>query len=977
MKNVLIRRSALTLLLILVALPFVSSLVVMAESPANTVWLPYVAAVGQPFDPSVQVWLTDVNRKVYLQRQKDLELGSTTPTTDTVVAVDSERRYQTMVGFGASFTDSSAWLVGKQLDATQRAALMQDLFSRTNGIGLGMLRQPMGASDFAVNGNYSYDDRPAGQTDPTLAHFSINHDVPYIVPVLKAARAVNPELKITATPWSPPGWMKTSDAMVGGSLKPDAYQALADYFVRFLQDYQKLGVPVDYMTPQNEPLYEPGGYPGMLMPPETQRTWLRDYMGPALTKAGLSTQILAYDHNWDVPGYPETVYSDAKAASYVEGTAWHCYGGDVHAQTAVHNAYPTKDAHLTECSGGEWQGTPKDAFDATIGLVINSPREWARSVVLWNMALDAANGPTNNGCLTCRGVVTVQKSGSRYVYTKSVDYYALGHASKFVQPGAYRVASASLPNTLDNVAFRNPDNSNVLIVHNIGTAAQTFQLGWGDRALTYTLQPSAAATFVWNGQTQGTMQNNPALSRSVDIPFTAPDGSTVQLTYSPEQINFSQVMRSGTTAFAYSLPVGASLAKGGTETYLPVNGWKATASASQDPAPQALDGKATTRWSLGHGQSSGDWFQVDMGASRTFDGLRIDSAGFTGDFARNYQVYVSNDGIHWGSALASGPGGGQVERIVFPQVSARYVRVYLTSGSGSWWSIAEFRVFAASATTIPRNAHLLQQTFTPPEGGSGLAIYNPTATFARFPMEVAKGNTFVYILPPHAATIFTSASTAAPTLTSIQPTSGLPGEGVVLTGTNFGTWQLGSTVKFGETVAAIAAWSPTSITVAVPSGIPAGPTVVRVLVNGRASTARPFTVMTTGAALPRTGWTATASSNADGDVPSNVLDGDINTRWSTGTPQVPGQSLRVDMGKAQQISQVVMDSGGSSGDYARGYQIFLSTDGTHWGTAVATGIGAGQIVAPRFSPQTARYIRVDQTGSSGSWWSVAEFYAFK
>jgi len=227
------------------------------------------AAASQP--AGVSVFLTDLGARTYLSRQPTVSWHGGQPADGPTITVDTRRQYQEITGFGASFTDSSAWLVGTRLGSEQRDAVMRDLFSR-QGIGLSFLRQPMGASDFAVNGNYSYDDLPAGQTDPTLTHFSIDHDRSYLIPLLRQARRLNPQLTVMATPWSPPGWMKTSDSMIGGTLKPDAYRPLADYFTKFLEAYAAAGVPVRYITPQNEPLYVPAGYPGMSFSAEQETT---------------------------------------------------------------------------------------------------------------------------------------------------------------------------------------------------------------------------------------------------------------------------------------------------------------------------------------------------------------------------------------------------------------------------------------------------------------------------------------------------------------------------------------------------------------------------------------------------------------------------------------------------------------------------------------------------------------------------------
>src|SRR6266850_2501306 len=446
----------------------------------------------------VGVWLTDLSTNARLSRQADLVFASDSGLNPMTITVDEGTQFQQMEGFGASFTDSSAWLVYNKLSTAQRNALMTSLFSPANGIGLGLLRQPLGASDFSTIGNYSYDDMPAGQTDPNLNNFSTAHDDAYIIPVLKQALQLNPALKIIGTPWSPPGWMKTSGSMIGGNLKPEAYSPFANYFLKYIQAYQTQGILVNYVTVQNEPLFIPGGYPGMGMPATVQASFIKNYLGPAFAASNIKTKILAYDHNWDVINYPETVLADADSAQFVSGVAWHWYGGDVSAQTIVHDEYPNKDAFITEASGGSWQGGDANAFRAVLdNLIINGSRNWARGVVLWNMALDINNGPTNGGCGTCRGVVTIDQNSGNVTY--NVDYYALGHASKFLKPGAYRIGSNTFGSNIEDVAFRNPDGSKVLIVRNAGNTLRTFKVGWGNESFSYTLNAAAAVTFTWSG----------------------------------------------------------------------------------------------------------------------------------------------------------------------------------------------------------------------------------------------------------------------------------------------------------------------------------------------------------------------------------------------------------------------------------------------------------------------------------------------
>ena len=407
--------------------------------------------------------------------------------------VDPTRRYQRMTGFGASMTDSSAYVLSS-LPATARKSIMTDLFSTTEGIGLSMLRQPMGASDFAVGQAYSYDDQPSGKTDADLSDFSIAHDRAYILPRLKEAYAINPELSFMASPWSAPGWMKDNGSLVQGSLREKYEKAYAQYFVTFVRAYAKAGIPTDYVSLQNEPLYEPEDYPGMGVMPDQAARFLGRDLGPALDKAGLDdTTILGYDHNWDITDYPEAIYHDRRAARYVPGTAWHCYGGEVSAQSVSHNDYPHAQAFLTECSGGDWQGTPDEAFDLTMDTVIGVPRNWGQSVILWNLALDQRKGPFIGGCKTCRGVVTVNDDGT---VTKNLEYWALAHASRFVAPGAVRIGSSQpVGSPVSNVAYRNRDGSIVVVAHNQGHQSRTFDLAVADRHATATLAPGAAATY--------------------------------------------------------------------------------------------------------------------------------------------------------------------------------------------------------------------------------------------------------------------------------------------------------------------------------------------------------------------------------------------------------------------------------------------------------------------------------------------------
>jgi glucosylceramidase len=429
-----------------------------------------------------------------LQEKPAITFGATRPPELTITVNDAVK-YQQIDGFGASLTDSSAWLLWNKLSESQRNAALQMLFSREKGIGLSVLREPMGASDFALE-DYSYDDMPRGETDPELKHFSIDHDRAYIIPILRDAFALNPQLKIIASPWSPPGWMKTSGSMIQGALLPSAYAPLAKYFVKFVQAYEAAGIPVYAVTIQNEPLNIPNDYPGLGMTAGEQTVFLRDYLAPAFRDAGIKTRIMIFDHNWDLLQFPITVLNDPTAAASAAGTAIHCYGGSVTAQAELHSRFPNKDIWLTECSGGEWQ--KGKLLEQQVRLIIGATRNWAKSVVLWNLALNQNHEPYLGGCTTCRGVITVEDSASPSRVIETVDFTALAHASKYVQPGAYRIESNSFgEGSLEDVAFKNPDGSIVLVVLNSSNGPTTFNIGWKDNYASYKLGSSSVATFRW------------------------------------------------------------------------------------------------------------------------------------------------------------------------------------------------------------------------------------------------------------------------------------------------------------------------------------------------------------------------------------------------------------------------------------------------------------------------------------------------
>ncbi|MGC9950096.1 MAG: glycoside hydrolase family 30 beta sandwich domain-containing protein [Bryobacteraceae bacterium] len=450
---------------------------------------------------SVQVVETDGDQSKLLAQRPGLAFAPGAPSGSPAftIAVDNGNTYQQMDGVGASLTDSAGYVLWNDLPEAQRDALMQSLFDPNTGIGVGILRQPMGASDFSASGNYSYDDVPAGQSDPNLAQFSIAHDQTYLIPLLRQALAINPSLKVHALPWSPPAWMKTSASMNGGNILTADFPILAQYFARFIAAYQQQGIPIYAISMQNEPLNSTGSYPSAYVASSDEANFIGNNLGPALAGAGLGgVKIFGYEHNWDQPQYPEALLADTAAYGYLAGSSFHCYAGGVSAQSQVKQAYPVKDIWFTECSGTVGSSFAGDLAWNTENLLIGATRNWARGVTLWNIALDQNSGPQNGGCTACRGVVTVDDSVSPPVITRNVEYYVLGHLGKFVQPGAYRIDSNTYGSgSLEDVAFQNPDGSVVLLVLNAAGGSSTFAVTWNGANFTDTLPAGAVATYEW------------------------------------------------------------------------------------------------------------------------------------------------------------------------------------------------------------------------------------------------------------------------------------------------------------------------------------------------------------------------------------------------------------------------------------------------------------------------------------------------
>lgn len=468
-----------------------------------------VPVAANAANETVNIWLTTTNdsagRNVTrgLQQQAPISFSAGNVSGGQNITVNENTKFQQFVGAGASMTDTAAFLLGSSgaLSTATRNATMTKIFDPSNGIGLDFLRNPMGASDLA-RFNYSYDDVPAGQTDPNLNNFSIAHDQTDIIPLTKQAEQLNPSLKLMMNPWSAPAWMKSDDNFTSHSfLQAQFYAAYAQYYVKTFQAYQNAGLHVDYTSPQNEPGCCDGStYPTMNWNANGLDFFTATDLLPALHAAGLTTKVLALDWNWSqFNGFAAQSLNDTAIRNdpLFGGMAWHGYDeGSAAEQTTVHNMFPNIGTFDTEHSGGTWIAN-QQAED--MSNIIDYTRNWGQSVVKWSLAVDQNMGPHNGGCGVCTGLITVHNGDSRSGQVDfTIEYYDMGQLTKFVKPGAFRIDSAA-NSSVSNVAWQNPDGSKALVAYNTTGSTQTMNVNWGGEHFTYQLPAATSATFTWSG----------------------------------------------------------------------------------------------------------------------------------------------------------------------------------------------------------------------------------------------------------------------------------------------------------------------------------------------------------------------------------------------------------------------------------------------------------------------------------------------
>ncbi len=444
---------------------------------------------SKPKDP-IDFWLTDPKANVLFQKQIDPHSAS---DSRLQLIVDAETSFQFMDGFGFTLSQGSAkHLV--EMSELARASILQELFgSGEKDIRISYLRLAVAASDLNEF-PFSYNDlEDSLATDPSLENFSLSYDTLDVLPILKQILAINPNIKLMASPWSPPKWMKDNKDTRGGSLLEEFEPVYAQYLVRYIQEMDKLGFKIDALTIQNEPLH-PGNNPSLLMLPDQQARFIGMHLGPAFQATGIKTKILIYDHNADRPDYPIAVLSDSLANPFIDGSAFHLYGGQIEALSEVHQAFPDKNIYFTE----QWIGAP-GSLEGDMpwhikNLIIGASRNWAKTILEWNLTSNPELTPHTDqgGCDRCLGAVTID--GDSVI--RNPAYYVIAHASKFVEPGSVRIDS-NLFEGLHNVAFLRPDGKKVLIALNETKKPISFQILDKEKVFLAELNPGTTGTWIW------------------------------------------------------------------------------------------------------------------------------------------------------------------------------------------------------------------------------------------------------------------------------------------------------------------------------------------------------------------------------------------------------------------------------------------------------------------------------------------------
>jgi glucosylceramidase len=445
---------------------------------------------GNTASPSGQItmWVTSGQKRFERVTSPEWQPVGDHPSTDTI-ELDLGQRHQEILGFGAAFTDASCYIF-HHLTADLRAKILHDLFNPSE-MALSVCRTCIGASDYSTE-LFSYDE---GAPDPELKRFSIDHDKSYVLPMLREARETNPNLFLFSSPWSPPGWMKANNSMLGGCIRKTFFSSYAQHFVKFLQAYAAEGVPIQAITSQNEvDTDQDGRMPACVWGQEYEIEFIAKHLGPALEKAGLSTKIWLLDHNYNLWGRVICSLDEADVKKYCGAVAWHGYAGTANMISKVHAAHPEVAMHWTE--GGPDYTSPTYSTDwaSWAHAFTEAMQNWCSSIIGWNLALDERGRP-NIGPFNCGGLITIHSQTKEV--SKSGQYWALAHFSRLIRRGARRFATSGNLSDLDHIAFENPDGRRVLVITN-PKSSRTVHVRSGAMVARVSLDSDSVNTLEWN-----------------------------------------------------------------------------------------------------------------------------------------------------------------------------------------------------------------------------------------------------------------------------------------------------------------------------------------------------------------------------------------------------------------------------------------------------------------------------------------------
>lgn len=441
---------------------------------------------------TVVTYTTSANKNLLLTKSNVKLSIITNEALLNTININKRIKYQCIDGFGYTLTGGSAQLIN-QLSSTKKNRLINHLFNPNSkeGLSISYLRISIGSSDLDST-VFSYNDLPLGQNDIHLTKFSLSQDTLNLIPLLKQIIKINPKIKIMASPWSPPVWMKSNKSSMGGSLLAQYYPVYAQYLAKYIRMMKSNGIEIDAITLQNEPENDKNN-PSLLMSASEQASLIKNHVGPVFKQHNIKTKIVLFDHNCDHPDYPISILNDSKTASFVDGSAFHLYSGTVDALSKVKLAHPSKNIYFTEQWTGSQGSFSVDFIWHLKNVIIGAMNNWSKNALEWNLANDSLFQPhTNQGCTQCKGALTI--SGNDYV--KNVSYYIIGQASKFIPPGSIRIFS-SKTEYLDNVAFLTPNGKKVLLVLNSTNMPQKFNVVCADKTFSATLPSEAATTFIW------------------------------------------------------------------------------------------------------------------------------------------------------------------------------------------------------------------------------------------------------------------------------------------------------------------------------------------------------------------------------------------------------------------------------------------------------------------------------------------------